>query len=283
MIPRAAAESADTAMEAVATVVKGITRTEFLSGLAVLVFGFIAVRVLLKLFRRTMDRAANVPESLRALLRTILRILLDLIVVMGAASVMQIPLSTFLAVFSVVGISISLGVQGMLSNFVGGVIILISRPFSVGDFVELDSFSGTVTDVGLMYTRLRAPGGHVNIIPNSTLVSSRVTNYSAAATRRVELTISASYQNAPAQVRAAVLSAVASLLQFLSDPAPAVNLERYDDSAIVYTVWAWVRASDFLAAKYALNEALYAAFAEAGVSVPFPQIVVHTAEPPETA
>ena len=87
---------------------------------------------------------------------------------------MGIPMTTFVAIFSVAGIAISLSVQGVLSNFVGGVNILISKPFVVGDFIESDGFSGTVTEIGMMHTRLRAPGGPINFIPNSTLIAARL-------------------------------------------------------------------------------------------------------------
>ena len=268
-------EMTQTDMEQVAAIVEGITREEWARGLLALLIGWLAERAVMNAFRKAVRRSEVIPPSVRSMLETVVHILLILIVIMAAAGVMGIPLTSFVAFFSVIGIAISLSVQGVLSNFVGGMNILLSRPFLVGDFIESDGFSGTVTDIGIMHTRLRAPAGPVSFIPNSTLVAARLINYSAAETRRVELSVSADYGSAPEQVRRAVLSAIGENPVFLKDPAPAVNLESYGDSGIVYTIWAWVRPADFLSAKYALSEALYPAFQSAGIGFPYPQVVVH--------
>ena len=282
MIPFAIAESAEAApdeVQQVMSVVEGITKEEWLNGLIALVVGLLLVRfVIMPAFRRTMNSTSLIPTSVRSILDTLLHILLLVIVFMTAAGFMGIPMTTFVALFSVAGIAVSLSVQGVLSNFVGGINILISKPFVVGDYIESDGFAGTVTEIGIMHTRLRAPAGPVSFIPNSTLVAARLINYSAAETRRVELTVSTAYRNEPEAVRAAILEAIAENPLILKDPPPVVHLETYGDSSITYTVWAWVKPSDFLSAKYALNEALYMVFRAADIEFPFPQIVVHAAD-----
>ena len=277
---RAYAEGAGGAggYEAVTEIVRDITATEFVRGFAVFVVGALLVHFAMRLLRRAADRTQAVPATLRGILRTGAKIVLYFLVVVTAAGVMGVPVTSFVALFSIVGIAVSLGVQGLLANFVGGIIILISRPFSVSDFVETEGFTGTVTEIGMIHTRLRAPGGAVNVIPNSTLITSRLTNYSAAEKRRVELTIQAAYACPPQRVREALLSAAAGIPAVLSDPAPEVHVERYGDSGIVYTLWAWVMPADFLQTKYRLNEALYEAFRAAGIEIPFPQVVVHAAD-----
>lgn len=281
MFARAIAESAgDTPAEVqqVMNVVEGITKEEWLYGVIALVLGVVLVRfVIMPAFRRAVNSTNIIPASVRSILDTMLHILLLVIVFMTSAGFMGIPMTSFVALFSVVGIAISLSVQGVLSNFVGGINILIGKPFIVGDFIESDGFSGTVTQIGIMHTRLRAPAGPVSFIPNSTLVAARLINYTAAEKRRVELSVSTAYRNAPEQVRKSILEAIAENPLILKDPEPVVHLENYSDSSITYTVWAWVSPPDFLAAKYALNEALYTVFQAADIEFPFPQIVVHKA------
>ncbi|MCR4707754.1 MAG: mechanosensitive ion channel family protein [Clostridiales bacterium] len=279
MFRGAIAEANGTEVQQVVSIVEGITQEEWVHGLIALVVGLFLVRcVIMPAFRRAMNSTTIIPPSVRSILDTLLHILVLVIVFMTAAGFMGIPMTTFVAIFSVAGIAISLSVQGVLSNFVGGVNILISKPFVVGDFIESDGFSGTVTEIGMMHTRLRAPGGPINFIPNSTLIAARLINYSAAETRRVELSVSTAYRNEPEAVRTAILEAIAENPLILKDPAPVVHLETYGDSSITYTVWAWVKPSDFLSAKYALNEALYMVFRAADIEFPFPQIVVHAAE-----
>lgn len=282
MIPIAIAESVEAAtdeVQQVMTVVEDITKEEWLYGLIALVVGLFLVRfVIMPAFRRAVNSTDVIPPSVRSILDTMLHIILLVIVFMTAAGFMGIPMTSFVAIFSIVGIAVSLSVQGVLSNFVGGINILISKPFLVGDYIESDGFTGTVTQIGIMHTRLRAPAGPVSFIPNSTLVAARLINYSAAEMRRVELTVSTAYRNPPETVRDAILRAIAENGSILKDPAPVVHLETYSDSSITYTVWAWVKPADFLTTKYALNEALYSVFRAADIEFPFPQVVVHTAD-----
>lgn len=215
---------------------------KILLGFLVLLAGIAVTRVLVKLLQKLLGKAHAIHPALHTMLCSGLKWALYFLSVMAAASTMGIPITSFLALFSVVGIAVSLAVQGVLSNLAGGMIILGSKPFSPGDFIEADSVSGTVKDIGFLHTRLIAPDGKMIFLPNSTLYTSRLTNFTVLGQRRIDLTVGASYDCAPEEVRAAVLDAVAQVEksgvgQVLSDPAPQVLLERYDSSAIVYTVW----------------------------------------------
>ena len=126
-----------------------------------------------------------------------------------------------------------------------------------------------------MYTRLLAPDGRVIFVPNSTTYTSRIINYSMNPQRRIELSVSASYDNTPEEVKQALMKAVKRIPQILSDPEPVVHLENYGDSAIQYTLWVWVNGSDFLNTKYRLNEEIYTAFKENHVEMTYPHLRVH--------
>ncbi len=251
-----------------------------LLGLLVLLAGIAATRVLVKLLQRLLEKAHAIHPAMHTMLCSGLKWVLYFLSAMAAASTMGIPITSFVALFSVVGIAVSLAVQGVLSNLAGGMIILGSKPFSPGDFIEADSVSGTVKDIGFLHTRLISPDGKMIFLPNSTLYTSRLMNYTVMGQRRIDLTIGASYGCAPEDVRAAVLDAVEQVEksgagQVLPDPAPQVVLENYDSSAIVYTVRVWTTASDYLTVRYALNEAIYAAFKRHQVEMTYPHINVH--------
>ena len=272
-----AAETAEelNSVEEVVDLFKGLDQQTALTGLIVLVVGLVIAHLLVMLFTRLLERGRIIPKSLHTILKTVVRVLLDLIAVMIAASVIGIPVTSFVAVFSVFGLAVTLGVQGMLSNFVGGVIILVSKPFEVGNFISYDTISGTVKEIGIMHTRLCGPDNVMHYVPNSLLYTSRVTNYSAVSERRIDLTVSASYDSAPGEVRAAVMKAIAAVPGLMSEPAPVIQLETYGDSAITYNIRVWCPAASFIDCKYALNEQLYAAFRESGVAMTYPHVNVH--------
>lgn len=142
---------------------------------------------------------------------------------MIALNIIGVPISSFLAVFSVIGLALSLAVQGVLKNFAGGMIILASKPFSLGDYIEAETVAGTVEEISLLYTRLTTPDGRTIYVPNDVLYSSQMINYTYSGTRRIEVPIGVSYDNTPEQVRAAALDAISTLEGTLADPAPRVT------------------------------------------------------------
>ena len=264
-------------VEEVINIAKSQTPQKIIAAVIVLVVGLILSRLAVKVINRLLEKYRVVP-SVTSMLRTMIRFVIDLTVVMIAANVLGIPITSFVAVFSVIGIAISLAVQGVLSNLAGGLIILTVKTFEIGQFVETDGYSGTVKDINLMYTRLLAPDGRVIFVPNSTTYTSRIINYSMNPQRRIELSVSASYDNTPEEVKQALMKAVKRIPQILSDPEPVVHLENYGDSAIQYTLWVWVNGSDFLNTKYRLNEEIYTAFKENHVEMTYPHLRVHMEE-----
>ncbi len=268
------AQAVDTVEEYV-DLLKGLDRNQVIYGLAALVIGLVLSHFIIKLVFHALDRGSVVAPSVRTFVKTMLRILLAIIVVMVSANIMGIPITSFVALFSVIGIAISLGVQGLLTNFVGGMIILVTHPFEVGHFVENETLIGTVEEIGIMHTRLRAPDGRTIFLPNGTLYASRIINYSMSENRRIELTVSAAYGNSPEKVRGAILDAVDKVPALLKDPEPVIHVESYGDSAITYSMYVWCPGSELWNAKYALNEQLYYSFAQAGVEMTYPHLNVH--------
>ncbi len=243
--------------------------------LAILVLGFVAVRLILRLEKRLLKKSRLLPPSSHTIVRTLTRVILDIVVVLTAAGYVGIPLTSFVVVLSVAGVAISLAIQGLLSNLVGGFIILGAEPLRVGDYVEANGMAGTVIEIRMIYTRLQSPDGRLIYIPNSTLYTSQVINYSALGKRRIDLNVSAAYGNSPEQVHEAIDLAISRTEGLLADPEPLVWLESYDSSGITYSLHVWCPGNDFLGRKYALNEALWTAFRDKGITFPFPQLDVH--------
>ena len=262
-------------MEQVLTVLKNIHFERLMIGLLVLVVCLSLSRILMRLFDRLLHKTHHIDPSLHSMLKTMLRIVLYFISIVFAANTMGIPITSFLALFSVVGLAVSLAVQGVLSNLAGGVIILASKPFTLGDFIETDAVSGTVNEIGFLHTRMIAPDGKMIFVPNSLLYNSKLINYTSSGARRIDISVSMAYDCAPEDVRRAALSAIASISGVLPEPAPQVLLENYGESAVQYTVRLWVQAQNYLDTRYALNEALYTAFRSSGLEMTYPHINVH--------
>lgn len=244
-------------------------------GLLFLVVGLVLVRLALMLLSHMLKKSRTIPASAHTMIKTLVRILLDVVVVLAAANTVGIPITSFMVFLSVIGIAISLAVQGILSNFAGGILLLVSRPFAIGDFIECGSVSGTVLDITMLHIKLQAPDRKVVYLPNSTVYSSILTNASISPIRRVDVSVSASYDNSPAQVREAVLDLTRTIPGILQDPEVQVHVENYGDSAIGYTIWAFCEGKDFLTVKYALLEGLYDTFRAHSVEMTYPHMNVH--------
>ena len=153
-------------MEQTLSVLQGLPLERILIGIAVLVLCLVVSRILMKLFARFLDRAKQIDPSLHSMLRAALRFVLYFISILFAANVLGIPINSFLALFSVIGLAVSLAVQGVLNNLAGGIIILASKPFSLGDYIETDAVAGTVREIGMLHTRMISVDGiRMNFIP----------------------------------------------------------------------------------------------------------------------
>lgn len=248
---------------------------QMLKGLALLFAGLLIVRLVMKVVNRAIETIHGIDPSLHSMIRSAISFVLNLVVVLTAASAIGIPITSFVALLSVVSLAVSLAVQGVLNNLAGGIIILASKPFKLEDYIEADSVAGTVKEIGILHTRLLTFDGKQIFVPNNILYTSKLTNYTANGTRRADLIISASYDNPPAQVRQAVMDAVSAFPQVLSEPAPEVVVDSYGDNAINYIVRVWTVSGNFGIARFELNEALYDAFKKHGVEMTYPHLNVH--------
>lgn len=252
--------------------------SKFLTGkllpcLLLALIGIAAVRLLLKFVDRLLGRTKLEPAAAR-LVRSILQAVLYLLVFLIAAPVIGVDVTSLVALTSVVTLAVSLSLQNAMTNVIGGFNLLYTKPFVVGDFVEIATKSGTVLEVGLTYTRLRTGDNKIISIPNSAVVATDIVNYSAAGTRRIDIAVTASYDAPVETVKQALLQA-AQVPGVLEDPAPMAALDNYGDSAIGYILRVWCPVEIYYDTMYQINENIKLRFDEAGVEMTYPHLNVH--------
>ena len=256
---------------------RNITASGVFSAVLAAVVGVIVVKVLLRVLDRALDRF-QVDAPLQRLLRALLKGGLWSVAVIIVLDRLRVEVTSLIAVLSVVGLAFSLALQNFLSNVAGGMQLLASHPFSVGDFVEAGGCSGTVEEIGMFYTKLTTPDNRLVQLPNNTIVSANITNFSAQPTRRVELKLTASYDAPVDAVKEALARAAAAHPLTLADPEPMIRVEGYRDSAIEYVVRVWCANADYWTVYYDLLEEFKAAFDAAEIEMTYPHVNVHMLE-----
>ncbi len=242
-----------------------------------LLAGVVVIKILMKLVDRALDRAKNLA-SVRSYIRSAVRVLLWFLLILMAADALSIPVTSIIALLSVAGLAVSLALQNTLSNLAGGIMVLVSKPFVPGDYIETDGVSGTVAECGLAYTKLHTFDNKAVSIPNSQIAAAKIINYSSLGRRRLDLNFSASYDAPTQTVKAALREVVDSLPKILPDPAPEVHLLEYQSSSIQYTVRVWVRCEDYWELYFAIQEGVREAFSQNGVEMTYDHLNVHMVE-----
>lgn len=250
---------------------------KLLGGLIILFVGLILIRWIKKLISRSRVLGKLEP-TVSGFLRKLLIVVLYGVVLLSAAGVMGVPLSLFVTVVSLAGAAVSLSLQGVLSNFFGGIVILILKPFKVGEYIKVGDTDGTVRSIDMFYTVLVTPDGKVISLPNSSLTNTSIVNFSAEETRKIDMDFSLSYSAKTEDVRSALLKVAHGSELVLKDPAPQVLLQEMADSAVKYRLRVFVKNTDYWNLYYFLTEEGKKALDEAGLEIPFPQMDVHMKE-----
>ena len=254
-----------------------IALEDILAALVTLLVCLLAVKLLLKLARRLLART-KLEERVRRYVLAALKLLLYALTVIFTAGSLGVNMSSLVALLSVGSLGITLAAEDILGNVAGGLVILSSHPFAIGDFIESGGVSGTVEEISLNHTKLTTPDGLTALLPNKELAASKVTNYTVLGRRRIAWKMTASYDAPTETVKAACLRAVGAAEHILADPSPAVYLTAFGDSGIDYTVYCWAPTEDFWAAQFALAEGLRREFAQAGVEIPYNKLDVRIME-----
>ena len=262
------------------------TVTDFLQGLNLeklitLLLLLAGCLVVMKLVLRLTDRAflrLELERSLHTFIHAALRVILWMITLCIVLDYVGVPMTSLVAVLSVIGLAVSLAIQGTLSNLAGGIQVLLSKPFKAGDYVEAGGISGTVMEVGLAYTKLCTVDNKVISVPNGQISGEKIINYNTEERRRVDLTFNASYDSPLQQVTGVLRAVVAAHPMALAEPEPFVRVNAYRDSSIEYVVRVWCATGDYWTLYYDLLEQVKEAFDQNGIEMTYNHLNVHLVE-----
>ncbi len=250
---------------------------KILGAIVIFIIGKILVNWANRLFAKLLQKR-KVDASIQSFLKSIVNITLLVLLFLAVIGQLGIELTSFAALLASVGVAVGMALSGNLSNFAGGVIILVFRPYKVGDYIEASTgASGTVTDIQIFHTVLTTPDNKVVFAPNGAMSGAVVTNYSKLDTRRVDFSFSVEYGSDFKQVRQILMDIIHADNRIMQTPEPFVELGALSDSSVNITVRVWVKSADYWAVNFDMNKNVYATFNEKGISFPFTQITVHQA------
>ncbi len=247
---------------------------DLLRGLLALAVGLFLVHWVMKAFERY-EAKMKIEPTLRGFIKNLIRILLYVVVIMTAANTMGIPMTSILTLLGSAGVAVSLAMQGVLGNLIGGFILLLFKPIRVGEYVKIGDNEGTVKAIGAFYTEMATfDNRHVNL-PNGTLTNTPIVNFTREGTRRLDLTFSVAYESDLDQVYEVLNRVVKEEKALLPDPAPEVHLNECAASSLDFTVRVWVKTADYWPVRFRMLDSGKRALDKAGISIPYPQMDVH--------
>lgn len=239
----------------------------------ILVIGVLVIRVIMRIIAAALEKS-HLEKAAHSLILSLARAAMYILLFLIAASQMGIDVSSIVALASVLTLALSLALQNMVSNLIGGFVILYTHPFHSGDYVEIAGQGGTVKEISMTYTVLATPDNRIISIPNSAVAAAQVVNYSSADSRRVELTVTASY-DAPTQKVLDALVLAGTVDNALLNPAPSAVIVSYDDSAIRYSLRIWVKPGDYWDVYFQVNQRIKDVFDQQGIEMTYPHLNVH--------
>ncbi len=244
--------------------------------LALLIFfiGRIVAKFITSLVRKAFARS-GMEDTLERFLCNLLYVTLIAAVVIATINRLGIETTSLLAVLGAAGLAVGLALQGSLSNFAAGVLIVAFRPYKVGDYIEAGGVSGSVEEVQIFTTVLKSPDNRSIIVPNSQIMAGEIVNYSAKETRRVDLVAGCGYDDDLDKVRSILKDIVNSDERILKEPAPTIAVLELADSSVNFAVRPWVRSADYWAVHFDLTETIKKRFDQEGITIPYPQRDVH--------
>ncbi|WP_370098279.1 mechanosensitive ion channel family protein [Xanthomarina gelatinilytica] len=222
---------------------------------------------------RTVMTKRGFDESLQRFLLNLISWLLKILLILAILSQLGVETTSFAAILAAAGLAIGMALQGSLGNFAGGVLIMIFKPFKIGDFIEAQGETGTVKEIEIFTTKLTTPDNKEIIIPNGSLSNGNITNYSTEDTRRVDVTFGVGYESDIKKTKEVILSVVEANPSILKDPAPAINVSELGDSSINFFTRVWVKKEDYWDVKFSMIENTKEALDAAGIDIPYPHQV----------
>lgn len=248
-----------------------------LTAIVIFVVGRFLIGFINKLVAKLLSRR-HVDVGVQGFVKSLVSILLTVLLIVAVISQLGIETTSFAALLASAGVAVGMALSGNLQNFAGGLLILLFRPYKVGDYIECQGQGGTVREIQIFYTILVTPENKVVYLPNGPLSSGTVVNYSQEGTRRVDWTVSVEYGEDYERVERVLRELVAADERILTDPEPAFALLSLGDSSVNVVMRVWVATADYWNVYLDMNKKIYSTFNQAGIGFPFPQLTVHQAE-----
>jgi len=245
-----------------------------IAAIATLVIGWIIARILTGVVRRLMHRA-NIDPTLIGFIGNLTYLALMTMIVIAAIGKLGVETASFVVVIGAAGLAIGFALQGSLANFASGVLLIIFRPFRIGDYVEAGGTAGTIEEIKVFATTFKTPDNKVVVVPNSAVTGGNITNYSAKETRRVDLVFGIGYGDDLKKAKRILSEILEKDSRVLTDPPATIAVLELADSSVNIAVRPWVKSADYWDVYFELTEAVKLAFDAEGISIPFPQQDVH--------
>ena len=247
-----------------------------LKALIVFLVGRLVINLLNKLVRRILSKR-DIDPSVKTFVASLVNVSLTILLIISVVGALGVQTASFAALLASAGVAIGMALSGNLSNFAGGLIILLFKPYKVGDYIEALNEGGTVREIQMFHTVLQTPDNKIIYIPNGSLSSGVVVNYSREETRRVDWVFGVEYDTDFERVKQVVESVLARDARILADPAPSIALKELADSSVNVVVRVWVKSADYWGVYFDINKEIYATFNKESIGFPFPQLTVHQA------
>lgn len=248
-----------------------------LAAAVILVVGGVIIKHVVKRLK-TGKMSQRADKTVHNFVVSFVRIALYVLLAVLVVATLGVDMASIVAVIGSVGLAISLAVQGTLSNLASGIMILVFKPFKEGDYIETAGEGGTVTEVGIFYTTLCTPDNKVVVVPNGTVTSEVLKNYSKNDTRRIDISLTLSHGTDVETVQKIVSEVIAENKSVLSSPEPSIRLTEIGGASIAVTIKAWAANSEYWSTRFNLLESIYKRLEEAGISIPHSQVDVHMRE-----
>ena len=244
------------------------------TGIVILILGLWIASMITGAVKKLMEKRGFEP-ALQSFLGSMLGITLKVLVVISALGTLGIEMTSFVAILGAAGLAVGMALSGTLQNFAGGVMILIFKPFKVGDFIEAQGHAGVVKEIQIFNTILKTGDNKTIIIPNGGLSTGSMVNYSTEPRRRVDWVVGIGYGDDADKAKEVILGMLNDDSRILKDPAPFIAVKELADSSVNFVVRGWVESADYWGVFFDLNERVYKEFDKHGLNIPFPQMDVH--------
>ena len=245
-----------------------------LAAVVIFTIGRLAAKSISKVVRRMLQKG-QIDDTLVSFMSSLCYVGTLVFVVIAALGQLGVQTSSFVAILGAAGLAIGLALQGSLANFAAGILMIIFKPFNVGDYIEGGGVSGVVEEIGIFTTELKSPDNRKIIVPNGKMTGDSIINYTAKEIRRVDIVASVSYRDDLDKVRKVLEGILAKDGRILKDPAPTIGVLELAQSSVNFAVRPWVKTSDYWDVFFATQESIKKQFDAEGICIPFPQQDVH--------